>query len=162
MGFSRQEYWSGLPFPSQGDLPDPGIEPASLVAPELHTDSLPLSHWAAYTENRSRLKPPKQKSRQTDQQKEVHGSMFQRKRDLGDSRRGLEAEDPSSDSDFIFHWLWASYSASLSLSCVCVIRQISSSKGCHEDWTRWRCWKCLAYTLPSLHVNISPTGKEGN
>ena len=29
MGFSRQEYWSGLPFPSPGDLPDPGIEPDS-------------------------------------------------------------------------------------------------------------------------------------
>ena len=29
MGFSRQEYWSGLPFPSPGDLPDPGIEPGS-------------------------------------------------------------------------------------------------------------------------------------
>ena len=29
MGFSRQEYWSGLPFPSPGDLPDPGIEPAA-------------------------------------------------------------------------------------------------------------------------------------
>ena len=31
MGFSRQEYWSGLPFPSLGDLPDPGIEPGSLA-----------------------------------------------------------------------------------------------------------------------------------
>ena len=31
MGFSRQEYWSGLPFPSPGDLPDPGIEPARRV-----------------------------------------------------------------------------------------------------------------------------------
>ena len=31
MGFSRQEYWSGLPFPSPGDLPDPGIEPGSPV-----------------------------------------------------------------------------------------------------------------------------------
>jgi len=31
MGFSRQEYWSGLPCPPPGDLPDPGIEPASLV-----------------------------------------------------------------------------------------------------------------------------------
>ena len=30
MGFSRHEYWSGLPFPSPGDLPDPGIKPASL------------------------------------------------------------------------------------------------------------------------------------
>ena len=29
MGFSRQEYWSGLPFPSLGDLPNPGIEPTS-------------------------------------------------------------------------------------------------------------------------------------
>ena len=32
MGFPRQEYWSGLPFPSQGDLPDPGIEPVSLTS----------------------------------------------------------------------------------------------------------------------------------
>ena len=31
MGFSRQEYWSGLPFPSPGDLPDPEIEPRSLL-----------------------------------------------------------------------------------------------------------------------------------
>jgi len=31
MGFSRQEYWSGQPFPSVGDLPDPGIEPGTLV-----------------------------------------------------------------------------------------------------------------------------------
>ena len=29
MGFSRQEYWSGLPFPSPGDLPNPGMEPGS-------------------------------------------------------------------------------------------------------------------------------------
>jgi len=33
MGFSRQEYWSGLPFPSPGDLPNPGIEPASPALP---------------------------------------------------------------------------------------------------------------------------------
>jgi len=39
--FFRQEYWSGLPFPSQGDLPNPGIEPASPVSPALQTDSLP-------------------------------------------------------------------------------------------------------------------------
>ena len=38
MGFSRQEYWSGLPFPSPGDLPDPGIEPRS---PTLQADALP-------------------------------------------------------------------------------------------------------------------------
>ena len=35
MEFSRQEYWNGFPFPSPGDLPDPGIEPASLVSPAL-------------------------------------------------------------------------------------------------------------------------------
>ena len=35
MKFSRQEYWSGLPFPFPGDLPDPGIKPASLVSPSL-------------------------------------------------------------------------------------------------------------------------------
>ena len=40
MGFSRQEYWSGLPFPSPDDLPDPGIEPMSLA---WQADSLPLS-----------------------------------------------------------------------------------------------------------------------
>ena len=38
MGFSRREYWSGLPFPSPGDLPNPGIEPRS---PTLQADSLP-------------------------------------------------------------------------------------------------------------------------
>ena len=38
MGFSRQEYWSGLPFPSPGDLPDPGIKPRS---PTLQADALP-------------------------------------------------------------------------------------------------------------------------
>ena len=38
MGFSRQKYWSGLPFPSPGDVPDPGMEPGS---PVLQADSLP-------------------------------------------------------------------------------------------------------------------------
>ena len=37
LGFSKQEYWSGLPFPSPGDLPDPGIEPRF---PALQGDSL--------------------------------------------------------------------------------------------------------------------------
>ena len=38
MEFSRPEYWNGQPFPSPGDLPDPGVEPRS---PALHVDSLP-------------------------------------------------------------------------------------------------------------------------
>ena len=44
MGFCMQEYWSGLPFPPPGDLPDPGIEPASPAFPALQADFLPLSH----------------------------------------------------------------------------------------------------------------------
>ena len=44
MRFPRQEYWSGLPFPSPGDLPDPGIEPASPVSPAWQADCLLLSH----------------------------------------------------------------------------------------------------------------------
>ena len=44
MGFSRQEYWSGLLLPSPGDFPDLGIEPMSPAAPALQADSLPLSY----------------------------------------------------------------------------------------------------------------------
>ena len=44
MEFSRQEYWSGLPCPLSGDLPDSGIKPASPVSPALQADSPPLSH----------------------------------------------------------------------------------------------------------------------
>ena len=41
MGFPRQEYWSGLPFPPPGDPPDPGIKPMSSA---LQVDSLPVGH----------------------------------------------------------------------------------------------------------------------
>ena len=50
MGLPRQEYWSGLPFPSPGYLPNPGIEPAS---PALKADSLPLSQGGNTRENYS-------------------------------------------------------------------------------------------------------------
>ena len=43
MGFFRQEYWSGLPFPPPGHLPDPGIKPVSPVSPALQANSLPAS-----------------------------------------------------------------------------------------------------------------------
>ena len=46
MGFLGQEYWSGLPFPSPGDLPDPGTEPASL---SWQADSLLVSHGGTNT-----------------------------------------------------------------------------------------------------------------
>ena len=45
MEFSRQKYWSGLPFPSPGDLPDPGIEPGS---PTLQADALPSEHQGSH------------------------------------------------------------------------------------------------------------------
>ena len=44
MGFSSQEYWSGLPFPSPEDLPEPGIKPTSVSSHALAGDSLPLRH----------------------------------------------------------------------------------------------------------------------
>ena len=68
MGFSRQEYWSGLPFPSPGDLPDPGIEPGSsalqagslpseppracllLAAYDLGNEFAPLKNWGKYSD----------------------------------------------------------------------------------------------------------------
>ena len=55
MGFSRQEYWSGLPFPSPGDLPHPGIKSRS---PALWADSLPSTvsciYWVLFCINQSR------------------------------------------------------------------------------------------------------------
>ena len=53
MGFSKQEYWSGLPFPPPGDVPNAGIESMSLESLHWQADSLPLSTWEAlafYTE----------------------------------------------------------------------------------------------------------------
>ena len=41
IGFLRQEYWNGLPVPPPGNLPDPGIEPASLMSPDWQVGSLP-------------------------------------------------------------------------------------------------------------------------
>ena len=55
MGFPRQEYWSGLPFLSPGDLPDPRIKP---VSPTWQADSLPLSHQGSPMEWESMFKYP--------------------------------------------------------------------------------------------------------
>ena len=51
MEFSRQEYWSGLPFPSPGDLPDPGFEPGS---PGLQADSLPFELQGSKSSGKSK------------------------------------------------------------------------------------------------------------
>ena len=51
VGFSRQEYWSELPFPSPGDLPDPGSKPRS---PTLQTDALPSEPRGKAPQNKNR------------------------------------------------------------------------------------------------------------
>ena len=65
IGFPRQEYWSGLPFPSPGDLPDPGITP---TLPHWHVDSLPWSHQgspgAVDTVTKNEIRSRTYKSRQ--------------------------------------------------------------------------------------------------
>ena len=48
MEFSRQQYWTELPLPTSGDLPDTGIEPVSLVSPKWQADSLPLHHLGSH------------------------------------------------------------------------------------------------------------------
>ena len=53
MRFCRQEYWSGLPFPPPGDLPDPRIKLASPAAPALTGGSLPLSHLCIYSAHKT-------------------------------------------------------------------------------------------------------------
>ena len=50
MDSSRQEYWSGLPCPSPGDLPDPGVEPVSPEAPALQAASVLLSYLLNHKE----------------------------------------------------------------------------------------------------------------
>ena len=53
MGFSRQESWSGLPFPSPGDLPDTGIKPPSSVSPVLQQ----ILYWLSHRGSPLLLKP---------------------------------------------------------------------------------------------------------
>ena len=47
MGFSRQEYWSGFPYPPPGELPDPGVKPESPAVLPFPADSLLPSHWGS-------------------------------------------------------------------------------------------------------------------
>ena len=62
MGFSRQEYWSGLPYPPPGDLPGPGMEPTSLMSPALEGGFFTTSAtWEALKKLRTSLKKKNQK-----------------------------------------------------------------------------------------------------
>ena len=58
MGFSRQDYWSGLPCPLSGDLPDPGIEPSSLMSPALGEGFLTTSAMTVILDNALSFLPP--------------------------------------------------------------------------------------------------------
>ena len=68
MGFSRQGYWSGLPFPSPEDLPDPGIEPASSASPTVQVDSLSLCHRRSPREGCREIKTQRETSRDRDEE----------------------------------------------------------------------------------------------
>ena len=57
MEFSRQEYWSGLPLPTPGDLPNPGIEPVFLASPACTGRFFPTSAtWEALTVRKLKLR----------------------------------------------------------------------------------------------------------
>ena len=56
MGFPRQEYWSGLPFPSPGDLPNPGIEPASPAVADGFFTTEPLGKPKTNRGNHKRIR----------------------------------------------------------------------------------------------------------
>ena len=71
MGFSRQEYWSGLPFLPPGDLTDPGIEPTFPVAPALQVDSLLLNHWEAQVPSPDNVKNILKKGKMSFLQREL-------------------------------------------------------------------------------------------
>ena len=58
----RQEYWSGLPFPPSGDLPDPGIELSSPVSPNRSTVGLNPSEWRSYRKTATRRHRPREKA----------------------------------------------------------------------------------------------------
>ena len=58
MGFSRQDYWSGLPRPLSEDLPDPGIEPSSLMSPALGGGFFTTSAMTVILDNALSVLPP--------------------------------------------------------------------------------------------------------
>ena len=57
MGFSRQEYWNGLPCPPPGDLPNPGIKPRSSATLHCRQILLPLSYWGICCKPNLRIAP---------------------------------------------------------------------------------------------------------
>ena len=78
MGFSRQEFWSGVPFPSPGDLPDPGIKPRP---PTLQADAVHLSQQGSPHPGRPRSKARLLPTQRSD-------SRAQRRLDAGETKGG--------------------------------------------------------------------------
>ena len=88
MGFSRQEYWSGLPFPSPGDLPDPGIEPES---PTFQADTL--------TSEPPELDYSKEQRQNVEKNKRQKGRMAIIKNSRVNTRKGVKKREPSCTVD---------------------------------------------------------------
>ena len=84
MGFSKQEYWSGLPFPCLGDLPDPGIETMSLTSPALA--------GGVFTTSAAREAPPR-----------LLGGNKYGKQHLTNVRGGQSMSDADTDSSDAFN-----------------------------------------------------------
>ena len=84
MGFPRQEYWSGLPFSSPGDLPDPGIEP---MRPAFQADSLPSeppTNLGVGEEQRPVAAPPSAQPFQKPQPEKKKSGLIRLGQDVGD------------------------------------------------------------------------------
>ena len=107
VGFSRQEYWSGLPFPSPGDLPDPGIEPRS---PALQADALPS-------------KPPGKPYVMSDSCDPMNGSL------LGSSVHGILQKR-------ILRWVAISFSRGTSLPRKWTQVSCTAGR-CFTNWAMW-------------------------
>ena len=77
MEFSRQEHWSKLPFPMQGDLPDPGVEPATLASPALAGGFFTTGHLGSTTRiSKGGLKNPNAGKKGTAQLSEWQGQWY--------------------------------------------------------------------------------------
>ena len=154
MKFSRPEYWSGLPFLTPGDLPDPGIEPASRVSPALVGRLFPLCHLGSTSYNTCFL------------QGHNHG--------LEKSSWSLEAEMPGLDyvaCQFLVLHCWAGpFILHFSFS-ICRMRQTLNSQTILVKWKRvvqevpglcglsGRAFPCL---MSSLCMCVLLPGLKGN
>ena len=124
MGFSRQEYWSGLPFPSPGDLPDPGIEPGS---PAFQADALTSE-------------PPGKPSSELGMSKSWLGLSVS----CLTNRISVVAQGGP----------WASLQCSSGGTMAVAAKSISLSAGAVSGWTWGELWLLAVWGLPAGRVAI--------